>query len=324
MKKTVFFLSVLAAAVMVLSETGCGITSPVISADFPFYFLQDITVPTTPFNCCYLKDGGDGIAAADSLYFVDYENGYCLARVYLEGYTVEDVGATAEGGYALALCGNLLFYVSNNTYIVHSPVVLSSYGRFILTEPAGGSWHLYSVGANGTITTVNSQSWDVTAVDSVSGLLDPVAAAITADGTAIFIADGYDDTIKKVSTGDFSTVATEIQVPGGVNDLYAGSGSLIYAAPDSLSEIWGIDTGTGQHYSTYPIYSPAIAVAVTPDGHYLFVAYENSGVSVINTQNNDVEATTSSYGTVYDIAINANGNRSLLCSNLAQIISLEK
>jgi hypothetical protein len=324
MKKTLFSISVLAVAVTVLSGTGCGITNPVISADFPFYFLQDIGVPTTPFHCCYLKDGGDGIAAVDSLYFVDYENGYCLARVYLEGYTVEDVGATAEGGYAIALCGNLLFYVSNSTYIVHNPVALSSYGRFILTEPVGGSWHLYSIGANGTITTVNSQSWDVTAIDSVSGLVDPVAAAITADGTAIFVADGYDNTIKKISTGDLSTIVAECAVPGGVNDLYAGSGSLIYAAPDSLSQIWGIDTGTGQHYSTYPIYYPAIAVAVTPDGHYLFVAYENSGVSVINTQNNDVEATTSGHGTVYDIAINPNGNRSLLCSNLARIISIEK
>ncbi len=324
MKRTLFLISVLAAAVMVLSETGCGITDPVISTDFPFYFLQDISVPTTPFHCCYLKEGGDGIASVDSLYFVDYANGYCLARVYLEGYKVEDVGATSEGGYALALCGNLLFYVSNGTYIVHNPVALSSYGRFILTEPAGGSWHLYSVGANGTITTINSQSWDVTAVDSVSGLHDPVAAAITADGSAIFVADGYDNTIKKVSTADLSTVIAECAVPGGVNDLYAGSGNLVYAAPDSLSAIWGIDTGTGQRYATYPIYSPAIAVAVTPDGHYLFVAYENSGVSVINTQNNDVEATTSGHGTVYDIAINPSGNRSLLCSNLARIISLEK
>ena len=324
MKKTLFLISVLAVTVIVLSATGCDVASPIISADFPFYFLQDITVPTTPLHCCYLKEGGDGIAAVDSLYFVDYENGYCLARVYLEGYTVEDVGATAEGGYALALCGNLLFYVSNSTYIVHSPVALSSYGRFILTEPAGGSWHLYSVGSNGTIITVNSQSWDVTAVDSVSGLQNPAAAVITADGTAIFVADGSDNTIKKISTGDFSTVVTELAVPGGVNDLYAGSGNLVYAAPDSLSEIWGIDTGTGQHYSTYPISSPAIAVAVTPDDHYLFVAYEGSGVSVINTQNNDVEATTSGHGTVYDIAINPNGNRSLLCSNLARIISLEK
>ncbi len=324
MKNTVFLLSVSAVAVMFLSGTGCGITSPDFSADFPFYFLQDITVPGVPRSCSYLRDGGDGIAAVDSLYFVDYENGYCLARVYLEGYSVEDVGATAEGGYALALCGNLLFYVSNSTYIVHNPVSLSSYGRFILTEPVGGNWHIFSVGANGTIITINSQSWDVTAVDSVSGLQDPVAAAITADGSAIFIADGYDNTIKKISTGNLSTVVTECAVPGGINDLYAGSGNLVYAAPDSLSEIWGIDTGTGQRYSTYPISSPAIAVAVTPDDHYIFVAHKSSGVSVINAQNNDVEATTSGHGTVYDIAINPNGNRSLLCSNLDKIISLEK
>ncbi len=322
MRRITVLFSVFAVAVVISSGTGCGITNPDMTADFPFYFLQDISVSGIPMHCCYLNDGKDGVVAVDSLYFVDYQNGYCLARVGLQGYSVEDVGATAEGGYALALCGNLLFYISNSTYIVHNPVALSSFGRFILTDPTGGSWHLFSVGGNGTITTINSQSWDVTAVDSVSGLQDPAAAVITADGSAIFIADG--NSIKKISTGNLSTVVTECTVPGGVNDLYAGPGNLVYAAPDSLSEIWGIDTGTGQHYSTYPISSPAISVAVTPDNHYIFVGHKTSGISVINAENNDVEASSSSYGTVYDIAVNGTGNRSLLCSNLDKIISLEK
>jgi len=323
MKKLMVMISVLAAGIVVLSETGCGVSGPVISIQFPFYFLQDISTTGIPYNCCYLKEGGDGLVSTDSLYFVDYENGYCLARVGLQGYTIEDVGATSEGGYALALCGNLLFYVSNSTYVVHSPVALTSYGRFILTDPAG-SWHLYSIGANGTITTVNSQSWDVTAMDSVPGLHDPVAAAISSDGTAIFIADGYDNTIRKVSTGNLGAVTAECEVPGGINDLYAGPGNLIYAAPDSLNAIWGIDIGTGQHYSTYPISSPAISVAVTSDDHYIYVAYKSSGISVINAENNDVEASSSSYGTVYDIGINGNDKRALICSNFAKIISLEK
>jgi len=324
MKNVLVLLSICTTAVVILPGTGCGVTNPVISANFPFYFLQDISTSNIPSSCCYLKEGKDGIAAADSLYFVDYEHGYCLARVDLQGYTVEDVGATAEGGYALALCGNLLFYVSNSTYVVHSPVALSAYGRFILTDPTGGSWHLYSVGANGTITTINSQSWDVTAVDAVSGLQDPVAAVITSDGTAIFIVDGNDNTIKKISTGDLTTVTAECVVPGGVNDLYAGPGNLIYAAPDSLDAIWGIDTGTGQRYSTYPISSPALSVAVTPNDHYIYVGHKSSGVSVINAQNNNVEATSSTYGTVQDIAINGTNNRAMLCSNLARIFTLEK
>jgi len=323
MKKIAAVFSLCAAA-LILSGTGCGISGPEISIDFPFYFLQDVSLSTVPYHCCYLKDGGDGVAAADSLYFIDYTNGYCLARVDVQGYTIEDVGATAEGGYALALCGNLLFYVSNNTYVVHSPVALASYGRFILTDPLGGSWHLYSIGADGSITTINSQSWDITAVDSVAGLQDPVAAAITADGTVIFIADGFDNTIKKISTGNLSDVIAECEVPGGVNDLYSGPGNLIYAAPDSLSQIWGIDKGTGQHYSTYPISSPAISVAVTPDDHYIYAGHEGSGITVINAQNENIEATSSSYGRVDDIAINTSGYRALLCSNLDKIITLEK
>jgi hypothetical protein len=324
MKRITVLFSFLATAAAVLSCIGCGITSPDISSDFPFYFLQDVSISSIPLDCCYLKEGGDGIAAGDSLYFIDYEQGYVLARVDLQGYSIEDIGATAEGGYALALCGNLLFHISNSTYVVHSPTTLSSYGRFILTDPTGGSWHLFSIAENGTITTLNSQSWDVTSIDSVSGLQDPEAAVITANGASIFIADGNDNTIKQVSTGNLSTVIAQCPVPGGVNDLYAGPGNIVYAAPDSLSEIWGIDTGTGQHYSTYSITSPAISVAVTPDDNYLFVGHASSGVSVINTQNNDVEATSSSYGTVYDISINESGNRALLCSNLDKIFTLEK
>jgi hypothetical protein len=320
MKIRILSIAVLAGLLVL----GCGTTNPTITADFPFFFLQDVDVSGIPEHCCYLSSGGDGVAGADSLYFIDYQNGFVRARVSVEGYTIEDVGATADGGYGLALCGNLLYYVSNDTYTVHSPVPLSSYGVFILTNPTGGNWHLYSVGLSGTITTINSLSWDVTAVDTVTGLQDPVAAVITADGSSIFIADGSDDTIKMISTSNPGTVTAQCTVPGGVADLYAGPGNLIYAAADSLSAIWGIDTGTGQHFSTYPLDSPAVSVAVTPDDNYLFVGFSGSGVSVINTQNLDVEATSTSYGTPHDIAINADGNRAIICSSLGKILSLEK
>ena len=322
MKIIVF--SIVAAVTAIVLSTGCGVTNPDLSLEFPFYLLQDISTPAIPVSCCYLKSGDDGVAGADSLYFVDYQDGYCLAVVGVQGYTIEDVGATAEGGYALALCGNLLFYVSDGTYIVHNPVALNSYGRFILTQPQGGSWHLYSIGADGSVTTVNSQSWDVVSVDQVSGLDDPVAAVITANGQHIFIADGSDNTVKKVSIADLTSVVAECHVPGGVSDMYAGPGNLIYAAPDSLSEIWGIDTGTGQHYSTYQIQSPAVSVAVTPDDHYLYAGYQGDGISVISTETGDEEVFSTSYGTITDIAVNGSGSRAMLCSNLDKILSLEK
>jgi DNA-binding beta-propeller fold protein YncE len=323
MKKTALLAAAASAAIITL-YSGCGVTGPDMSVEFPFYFLQDVSTGTIPMHCCYLKSGDDGVAATDSLYFIDYQQGYCLARIGLQGYTVEDVAATAEGGYAMALCGNLLFYVSDGTYVVHNPVVLGSYGRFLLTDPTGGSWHVYSIGSNGTIITVNTQSWDVVAVDTVSGLNDPVAAAITADGSAIFVADAGDDTIKRISTGNLGTVTAECEVPGGISDLYAGPGNLVYAAPDSLSQIWGIDTGTGQHYSTYETPGPALSVAVTPDDGYIYVALQTSGLSVIDAQSGEVEASSPSYGTVYDMAVNGSGNRALICSNLDKIITLEK
>ncbi|MBN2587033.1 MAG: WD40 repeat domain-containing protein [Candidatus Fermentibacteraceae bacterium] len=325
MKKTALSAVASASAAAVIAIfAGCGVTSPDFSVDFPFYFLQDVSTSTIPMHCCYLNSGDDGIAATDSLFFIDYQQGYCVARVGLEGYTVEDVGATAEGGYAIALCGNLLFYVSDGTYVVHNPVSLGSYGRFLLTDPTGGSWHVYSVGTDGTITTVNTQSWDVVSVDTVPGLDEPVAAVISADGSAIFLADGSDDTVKRISTGNLGAVTAECVIPGGTADMYAGPGNLVYAAPDSLSQIWGIDTGTGLHYSTYYISSPALSVAVTPDDGYIYVAHQSSGLTVISAQNGEVEGSSSSYGTIYDMAVNGSGSRALICSNLDKIITLEK
>lgn len=325
MKKNTAIRCGLSAATVLALFAGCGVTGPDFSLDFPFYFLQDVSTTSLPLHCSYLRSGDDGIAATgDSLYFINYQQGYCAARVGVQGYTIEDVGATAEGGYALALCGNLLFYVSDGTYVVHSPVVLGSYGRFILTDAQGGNWHLFSVGSDGTVITINSQSWDVIAVDSVPGLSDPAAAVITADGSAIFVADGADGTVKKIPTGNLGSVSAECQVPGGVADMYAGAGGLIYAAPDSLSQVWGIDTGTGQHYSTWEISSPARSLAVTPDGKYIFVAHRSSGLSVINAQDGEVEAATGDYGTIFDVAVNPSGSRAIICSNLDKIISLEK
>ena len=320
--KPMIHIPVTALTALILCLTGCGPTDPVISIDFPFYFLQDIDVSGVPSDCCFLEAGDDGIAAADSLYFLDYFDGYTRAKVYLQGYPIEDVGATAEGGYALGLCGNLLFYVSDGTYTVHDPVPLSSYGRFILTNPTGGSWHLFSVGSDGTLTTINYSSWDVTDVTQVPGLTDPVGAVITSDGSAIFIADGGDDTVKKIATSNPGTVLAECDVPGGIADIYAGGGSLVYVAPDSISAIWGIDTGTGQHYSTYPLVAPAVSVAVTPDDHYIYAGFSGAGVSVINTQNLEVEASATEYGTPYDIAIDGSGHRALLCTSLGKFIVL--
>jgi len=303
---------------------GCGPTDPSFDIDFPFYFLQDIEVSGIPADCCFLKAGGDGVASADSLCFIDFQSGILRAVVDTEGYPIEDVGATAEGGYGLALCGNFLFHVSNETYIVHEPTVLSSYGRFILTDTAGGSRHLYSVGSNGTITTISSLSWDVVGTVQVPGLQDPVAAVITADGTAIFIADGSDDTLKKVLASNPGTVTAECEVPGGVSDLHAGAGNLIYAAPDSISAIWSIDIGTGQHFDTFTLPSPAVSVAVTPDDHYIYAGLASGGITVINAQTGEIEASSSQYGTAYDIAVDGSGNRAILCTSLSKLIILQR
>jgi hypothetical protein len=315
-------LPVLAAALVLVA--GCNPTDPSFDMDFPFYFLQDIEVSGIPADCCFLKAGGDGVASADSLCFIDFQDGYLLARVGTQGYPIEDVGATAEGGYGLALCGNLLFHVSNDTYEEHESTVLPDYGLFLLTHPTSGSGHLYSVGSDGTITTISSFSWDVVASVQVAGLTGPEAAAITADGAAIFIADDCDNTVKRISTSSLGTVTDECEIPGGVSDLYAGGGDLIYAAPDSISAIWSMDTGTGQHFESFTLPSPAVSVAATPDDHYIYAGLEGGGITVINAQTGEIAASSAQYGTAYDIAVDGSGNRAILCTSLGKLIVLQR
>ncbi len=320
-------ITIAAAAVAVIAalSASCDGTGPVIDVDFPFYFVQDIDISGIPANCCFLKPGGDGVVSGsppDSLYLTDHQNGYVLARLSIDGYPIEDVGATAEGGYALAMCGDLLYHVSNDTYVVHEPTVLASYGLFVLTDPTGSDWRVYTVGQDGLVSAVSSLSWDVTGTWE-TGIDQPVAAVITADGASIFIADDGDDRVKRVSTADPGTVLSECHVPGGVSDMYAGEGDLVFVAADSLSELWGLDTGTGLRYSTYPLTMPAISVAVTPDGDYLYAGLENGELLVMNEQSLATEAT-ASYGRVLDMAIDGSGNRALVCTELGKVITLRR
>jgi len=130
--------------------------------------------------------------------------------------------------------------------------------------------------------------------------------------------------VKRISTSNPATVTAECAVPGGVADLYAGGGDLIYVAPDSIAAVWTIDAGTGQHYSTYALSGPAVSVAVTPDDRHIYAGLEGGTIVVIDAQTGEVEASATEYGTAWDIAVDGSGQRAILCTSMGRLIVLER
>jgi DNA-binding beta-propeller fold protein YncE len=293
----------------VLVLIGCDSTGPSFSTDYPIFYLQNISTSGTPVACAFFGNAGDGLAGSGShLYFIDRDAGYVRADIDL-GQPINDVTTTAEGGYAVAVCGGLLYYVSNETYVVHNAVVLPVEGVFIVTKPQSNI--LYVIGSDGTVAEIETVLWTVSATHT-TGISSPSAAAISADGQALFVADAVDSTIKKLSTSSFEILA-ECLVEGGTADLYAGSGSVIWAAPAQKSELWTINIGTGLHDGTYLLPSYPLSVAVMSNGLYVFAGCPGYGTIVIDTQTGDTERTVADYGTPDDIAILGTGDRSILC-----------
>lgn len=298
---------------LLLVPEACGPTGPNLDVDFPVFALQDIDCSAMggPTACDFIGSAQDGIFIAGShLCFVDHDMGYVLAAVDV-GYPLNDVAATADGGYAIAVSDALFHYVSNDTYAGHEPLALgvSSPAVFLLARPQGGS--AYVIHQDGSVTVINTLSWTVSE-NHPTDVVSPEAAAISSDGTAVFVADASDGTIKKLETTSFGTVS-ECGTGGSVFDMEPGPDDRIYAAVGCANEVWIIDVGTGQHYDTVNLPGTAVSAEVTPDGLYVFAGCPGYGMVVVDTADGSVEATIADYGVPDDMGISPNGHRALLC-----------
>ncbi len=303
--KKVFIFAIISLLLVACDPGGVSINS-----EFPAFMLQAVNTGGPPTACDFLGGDGDGLAAANTyLYFVDRDNGYVKAEVSL-GVPVTDVGSSPEGGYGLALGGNLLYVVSNEIYTVHEQIPLPEVGSFIVPRPSSNI--VFVVCADGTLVKIETVDWTITKAGSTSAV-DPVAAALGMGGDYIYIADS-NGKVYKVSTNDFSTAA-EATVDGGVNGMCSTPFNEVFVSPAGRSEVWAIDCGTGQHTRTFTVPYEASALAITSDGKYLYATVPGYGFAVVNTVDNTVEATISGFGDPVDIAINNQITRALLCSS---------
>lgn len=293
-------------AVMVIMA--CESTGPSINSEFPAFYLQDITTGGIPTSCCFLGGNGDILAGAGTyLYFVDRDDGYVRAEVSL-GVPVTDVEGSPEGGYGLAISGNVLYVVSNDIYTIHSQIVLPQVGSFIIPRPS--STVIFVLCADGTLAKIETVGWTITKVGQTDAV-SPVAAALGTGGDYLFVADN-DGTVYKISTSDFSTVA-QTTVENGVNGMCSTNIGEVFVSPDGLSEVWAIDCGTGQHSRTFNVPGSPTALTVTNSGKYLYATVPGQGFAVVNTVDNTIEAVIGSFGDPVDMAINTQTTRAVLC-----------
>jgi len=298
------------SAVFVLLALACESTGPSISSEFPAFILQNVNTGGPPSSCDFLGGNGDGLVASGSfLYFIDSEAGYVRAEVPL-GVPVTDVGSSPEGGYGLAISGNVLFVVSNEIYTVQEQILLPEVGSFIVPRPS--STIVFIVCADGTVAKMETVGWTITKVGA-TGAVNPVAAALGTNGDYLFIADS-NGIVYKISANDLSTVS-QTTVEGGVNGMCSTVLGEVFVSPAGKSEVWAIDCGTGQHSRTFTVPYPASALAVTSNGKYLYAACPGYGFAVVNTVDNTVEALIGGYGDPVSIALNTQITRALICAD---------
>ncbi len=298
------------ATVALLLAQGCGTTGPSFTVEFPFFYLQDVDCENAPTVCAFMSDGGDGLACAGSdLYFLDHGQGYVRAKVDL-GAPLSCCTASSEGGYAAAASGLQLFYVSDETYAEHDPVLLPAPASFLLTKPYGTVIHV--ICADGSISTVSTVGTWSHVSNVPTGVGQPSAAAITADGSMIFVADAADSTIKALDPSGFGTLA-EAYVGCPVADMCTSPAGGAFAAPSDLSEVWHLDQSTGLHDFSVSLPGTPGCVAVTPDAQYIFAGCTGQGIVVVDMQG-EIQAQNESYGQPSDIAVSGDGQRALYCA----------
>lgn len=318
--------SVLVAAI--LAATACDTGGPSFDVPFPFAFLQDIDTDSlggSPVACDFTSGSGSAIAAAGThICFIDHTMGYVLADIDT-GYPLTDVCATAEGGYAAAVYGQLLIYVSNETYAEHEPVLLPEYGLFVVAQPEGNA--LWVVCEDGSVQTISTITWQVSSSHPTL-VSEPVAVAADVDGSRIYVADAADSTVKTLSTSDFGLLAEQGMDGGTAVDLCASPQGGVWVARHSEGvpyQLWHLEGGTGLHDDTVQLQDDPVSVAVTPGGAYFFVGHQTQ--TLVYSEDGSVEASDNgNFSPAVDMAISGDGDRAMVCrgNGYNQIWMLQK
>lgn len=174
---------------------------------------------------------------------------------------------------------------------------------------------------NGTVSVINTATNAVFATVPVGH--NATGAAVSPDGSRVYVTNYSDNTVSVIDTATNSVVATIPvgSLPFGI--AVSPDGRRIYIANHvSNGTISVIDTATDDVVATVPVGSQPDDVVVSPDGSRVYVSNycettscNNGSVSVIDTATNNVVATIPVGLYPYSLAVTPDGSRIYVAIN---------
>lgn len=271
-------------------------------------FSRDSTTGALTFQAVY-KDGiggVDGISGASAIAFSPDGR-----HIYVSGYYGDTLAVFNRDSVA----GELTFVESHTDDAAGVDGLGGAYG---VTMSPGGE-HLYVAGefddavalfardnATGRLTFVEAVFDGVGGIDGIAGAID---MAISLDGSHLYVAGWFDDSLVTFSRDSATGVLTFVQMQqddtAGVDALY-GARSVVVSADgdhlyvsgeyDNAVGVFSRDGASGQlsfieaqrdRYSSADGLYGVVDVTLSPDGKHLYAAgYDDDSVAVFTRNNN--------------------------------------
>ena len=193
-------------------------------------------------------------------------------------------------------------------------------GMALLAIPAQAQTFAYVTSSSGFVSKIDTASNTVVATIPVGNL--PTGLAVTPDGTRVYVANDYDDTVSVIDTAKDIVVAT---IQAGHTPQFIAitpDGTRAYVT-DVSSSVSVIDTASNTVVATIPDGDFSWGIAITPDGTRAYVTNTRSNtMSVIDTASNAVIATIPVGDFSYGVAITPDGSRAYVTHFLSNLVSV--
>jgi len=222
-------------------QTGC-----VTSGTYHAYLVNLVTKTVTGFQYVSGYDSNEPVISADgsTCYFNlnDRIESYSLPSgsphaEYGDGHDTNSshtpVAVSVDNSVAYRAPGNVLSVFTGSPKKVSRSVSLPGTALAMVASPDGRS--VYVALANGTVVTVDTSSWSVTATIQVGAA--PRAAVLSPTGRYLYVANSTDGTVSVIDTTTQNVVKT-VAVAGSPTSLaITADGSTVYAGSSSGSTI---------------------------------------------------------------------------------------
>ncbi len=116
---------------------------------------------------------------------------------------------------------------------------------------------------------------------AITGLQNPVAMALSADGATLYVANGVGNTVSVINTATQNIIGT-IATPSPYGVAISPDNTTLYVANSGDNTVSVIDTAT-KATTIITGFDAPFGIAVSPDGTTLYVINSNDTVSVVST-----------------------------------------